>query len=254
MKFKVAKMAILLTCIAGCGSAPKSKALSKRESTKEISGETSAPLGSMAVADASKVPTCDAAHEGGLVYILSDKIFQTCSAGTWSTIDIAPQAGVSSGSTGAAYVYDAKGIQLGTVISSDFGSNVSSDVSVTMRISNGAIGRFPLGSGVIFYYDSNLPNTCFYTTADCSGQCYSNTGKNGIALKGLLVGGPNKELWVQSGTEVSSNIKPLSVTSRGACYPGSNGLESIYAIPVSARYTFPSGITYPFAAPMRLVQ
>jgi len=253
MKFKVAKMAILLTCIAGCGSAPKSKALSKRESTKEISGETSAPLGSMAVADASKIPTCDAAHEGGLVYILSDKIFQTCTAGTWSTIDIAPQAGVSSGSAGPAYVYDAKGIQLGTVISSNIGDASNKNAIVTMRISNGAIGAFVLGSGVLYFNGSNLAVNCWYTTPDCSGQCYNNVGQNGFGLKGVLVGGIGNTLWVESGTEVLSNIETFSAFSGTSCLGGSKGTSN-YGIPVSAKYTFPTGITYPFAAPMRLVQ
>jgi hypothetical protein len=44
---------------------------------------------SLAVADATQLPTCDEAHNLQLVYLMAEKQFQTCQAGSWTAIAIA---------------------------------------------------------------------------------------------------------------------------------------------------------------------
>ena len=86
---------ILCTLLAGCGSSNKSDNDSPAQPQPEQQKQA-APIAvipqSMAIADAAALPACDEAHNQQLVYVLADKQFQTCQAGAWQVIDIAPPA------------------------------------------------------------------------------------------------------------------------------------------------------------------
>jgi hypothetical protein len=50
-------------------------------------------VSALLVADASKLPVCDAAAEGKLVYLRSEKAFKVCAATAWEAIDLRGPAG-----------------------------------------------------------------------------------------------------------------------------------------------------------------
>lgn len=70
----------------------------------ETTGKNTDPHHSLLVADASKLPTCDDAGEGWLVYLKSESKFKACTAGEWLVVDIKGEKGEKgdSGTAGAA--------------------------------------------------------------------------------------------------------------------------------------------------------
>jgi hypothetical protein len=96
------KMSISLTILAAftvsCGSAETStKAPASDEKTIETPPLPTQPdkSTSMSFASAQKLPKCSESNEGSLAYLLVEKEFRTCTAGSWNTVDIAGKDGTN---------------------------------------------------------------------------------------------------------------------------------------------------------------
>lgn len=72
---------------------------------------------SLAVADASALPTCDSASEGFLAYVKADKTIQACEDGAWAVIDLRGPKG-DQGEAGPAAIA-AQAVQTDPVPSMD---------------------------------------------------------------------------------------------------------------------------------------
>jgi len=68
----------LFSLLAACGS----------NASSDSGGESARDPYTLLIEDAGARPSCDAAHEAQLIYVLSDKEFQTCTNGSWETVDI----------------------------------------------------------------------------------------------------------------------------------------------------------------------
>ncbi len=81
------RIAILMAlALTGCGAAE----FGGKNKDKDEGAEAAAPH-SMLVQDASKLPPCDAAGEGWLVYLKTEAKLKVCSAGVWTDV-VVPQA------------------------------------------------------------------------------------------------------------------------------------------------------------------
>lgn len=176
----------IVLVLAGCGSSAQHGGASNQAPADNPPAPTSnEPLQSMAVADTSQLPTCDAAHSQELVYVKSSKQFQTCDGSAWSAIDVTGPAG-PKGDAGAA---GAAGV--GEKISASF--LCQANLSQATGAASGLNGM--PSSGLDFYYAADITTAGdVFATARISypaGQVSSTqvyaASQNGAAVAGVLL-------------------------------------------------------------------
>lgn len=103
--FAVYKHLLPLLLVAGCGRdndndgpAPAPQAAPVEEPTETPADVPTVALPtSLAINSLAELPTCDAARNQQLVYVLDAKQFQTCQAGAWVVVEIQAPAPVAPG-------------------------------------------------------------------------------------------------------------------------------------------------------------
>ena len=151
--------------------------------------------GSILLNSVSDLPTCLAANEAQLAYIIESKTFYTCSKATWTQTDIKGEKG-DTGAAGAAgamgpqgsasevvglpILYDADDKMLGWLVTTS-GSAVDvggSDINVMLTSGlvtklNTITGKMPMTppTGTGFY------GNCYYPEQNCVGECRMNALK-----------------------------------------------------------------------------
>lgn len=168
-----------LILLSACGSQSSGK--SAAPATTATAPSTASDH-SMLVADASKLPPCDANAEGWLVYLKAEAKFQVCSTGAWTDVDIKGPKG-DTGATGAAGAPGASGKDFTdqltqanvALIKDQMGANVGFQVTgETAIVLYSSTVRAPITSLTAGFANQNTGYVgyCYYLNGTCTGTCY----------------------------------------------------------------------------------
>ena len=188
-------------------------------------------------ATSADLPSCDAKLSGALAYVLVTKTFQTCDSTAWLTIDVAEKP--SSGGAGLG-VFDTNGDKVGSFTGPFLRS---SEISYDLLLQDGTLikmNKYTFTSDL--FETGKLPLDgagCFYTSADCTGMCYRNSGfPSGLSMDS------SGKLRVVSGEAISIAYK--SRFDGVTCGPGAGASFALY----ETRIWAPTQFKYPFALPL----
>lgn len=160
------KLTLALVLLTACGKKSDSgNGSNEDQAPPGVESQSTAqdPKRALAINDASQLPACTPEGEYWLVYVKAEKVFKTCTAGSWENIDLQASIG-ETGETAkgpAKVIVDAANKVIGTLIN---------EQDMTFRITDTElVGRLhSLESGFSKVGDYGR---CYFRTADCSDEC-----------------------------------------------------------------------------------
>jgi hypothetical protein len=194
---------------------------------------------------------------------LADKIFQVCDAGKWTTVSITGEKGdkgeqgeagqntsttVNNNSYSTVFLFDANDQKIGYPILINRAETNYTDINVILL--DGKQLEVVLETGPVFN-NNDFFNSCFYTSTDCSGDCYSSSKpKPNYAYKHL-------EFLVHynGGTPITrlmdGSMPPINLTARSYYWDGSCRATTNTANFYPSTAYNPIQFVYPFALPLK---
>lgn len=201
------------------------------------------PYSSRVYATSADLPVCTESLKGALAYLMVQKIFQSCDANTWVTVDIGSKQ-TSSGK--ALEIFDAENNKIGNLIGpydisgQAFLGLVFLD-GVSLNVQSKLLDNSFFSQGML----PELPE-CWYKTNDCSGTCFARIANGDLARD--ISGGVRQVIWSSETFTTGIARYASRITKYGQqqfC-----GIPTDSGVYIETKAYAPTQFKYPFALPL----
>ncbi len=205
------------------------------------------PYLSRVYATSADLPVCTESLKGALAYLMVQKIFQSCDANTWVTVDIGNKQATGGK---ALEIFDAENNKVGNLIGP---YDLSGQLFLGLVFLDGVTLNLPRKAlDAKFYSQGKIPDMdyCYYRTSDCSGMCYAK-----VSNSTELVIDKSNITWQSTGV---LGVYSTAGDIRYKAYynPNSNGficdfhMEQTSPTFYETKPYAPTQFKYPFALPL----